>query len=227
MANILIARSQQKTQHLLSRLIKASDNVIFEPLFSIHRIDFSKKWQYIYQQQQQLPKAIIISSKNAVYALHTLNISKTTIIFAVGKNTAKDVANLGYKNIIFPQISGIENLLYLIKQHHFFPSDYFLYLRGDKIKSSLPLPNLKELIVYKTNYNKQVSTALFNFLANYQLDKVYIFSAHSLAIFFHKIQNNNLQNKIISANICCISDEVASLAKIYGYKHISTFAEIV
>jgi uroporphyrinogen-III synthase len=225
MANILIARSQQKTQHLLPRLINVSDNVIFEPLFSIHRVDFSQKWQHIYQQQP--PKAIIVSSKNAVYALRTLNIPKTTIVFAVGKNTAKDIADLGYKNIVFPQINGIENLLYLIKQYHFCHSDYFLYLRGEKIKTSLPLPNLKELIVYKTNYNKQFSIALLNFLAHNQLDKVYIFSAHSLAIFFHKMQNNNLQNKIISANICCISDEVASLAKIYGYKQISTFAEIV
>ena len=50
----------------------------------------------------------------------------------------------------------------------------------------------------------------------------HFFSSNALLAFFHKMQNNNLQHRLIASHIYCISNKVMSLAQNYGFRNVNT-----
>ena len=82
---------------------------------------------------------------------------------------------------------------------------------------------VSNFLAYTTTSSDFFSDSLQQFLTTDDFDKIFIFSSNSLLAFFHKMQNNRLQDKLMHTNIYCISQKVATLAKNYGFCRVLTF----
>ena len=148
MKNILITR-EEKLDNKLEKIAKEKDlNIIYCPLIKTTKIEFNPpdldKYDYL-----------IITSKNAVkYFLKSTPLEKILHkkVIAVGEKTKKYLKNLGFNEIITPEISsavGVEKLI----QGKQFKDKKFLFIRAEK-GQEIKNKNLDLLIVYKTIFNK-------------------------------------------------------------------------
>lgn len=104
--------------------------------------------------------ALIITSKNALNALkrskNPLNLDLQ--IYAVGKNSAEEALNLGFKKVKFPKKPYADELLKEFKEE--LKERKCLYLRAKKIASTLDKDlldlgvNLTQKIVYENIYKR-------------------------------------------------------------------------
>ncbi len=215
---------------LSSISLDISANLIFyEELLKITTLNTIIIQNFLSHQQNNID-AIIISSQNALYVLNNRFLNKDIKIFTVGKNTAQKILNLGYKNVFFPTKYGAEELLQIIlSKYNLLKNQHLVYLHGSAItldfSKILLAKNIKvtSFLAYNTSFSDFFSDSLQQFLDVDNFNKIFIFSSNALVAFFHKMQNNRLQNNLINSNIYCISNKVASQAKSYGFKKVGTF----
>ena len=228
MAKILITSTNLIDLPALS-LKNLADLIFYEELLKITTLNTLSIQNFLAYQQQNID-GIIISSQNAILALNNCFLDKNINIFTVGKNTAQKIVNLGYKNVFFPAKYGAEELLQIIlAKHSVLKNKHLVYVHGSAItldfSKILLTKNIKvsSFLAYQTSFSDNFSESLQQFLTLHNFDKIFIFSSNALLAFFHKMQNNNLQNKLIASPIYCISNKVMSLAQNYGFKNINTF----
>ena len=207
----------------------AQDLVFYEPLLKISKINTLAIENFLLHQQKNID-GIIVSSQNALLPLQNSFLNKNIKIFTVGKNTAQKIIALGYQNVFSPAEFGAEKLLEIILQHCGLLKDqHLIYLHGPESTVDFSAVLAKKYIkvsnflAYTTTSSDFFSDSLQQFLTTDDFDKIFIFSSNSLLVFFHKMQNNRLQDKLMHTNIYCISQKVATLAKNYGFCRVLTF----
>ncbi|NBX53225.1 MAG: uroporphyrinogen-III synthase [Proteobacteria bacterium] len=221
MKNILITRSKIRSIKLSNYLTKNGAKNFFQPLFSVKKIISEN----LLSSKNNSP--IIISSANAIHILKKYNFSKDITIFCVGKITAQKLKNLGFVNVIHPQINSGKELSKIIIAH-LNPREIF-YFRGEKISFDfvkfLEKKGFKvnSEIVYKTCEISKFSEEIINLVKLKYFDEVLIFSQNSLEIFYKNCINHNLIEYFNSSNIMCMSNKIAKNARKIGFTKVSTF----
>jgi uroporphyrinogen-III synthase len=210
MKNILITRDETASAALLARLDAKNYRYFFEPLFSVKNLPI-KKPEIDFS-------AIIITSANACFALQKIGANKEIKIFTVGKHTAKKLNRAGFNNVVISKNNSAESLLDSL----ILENGKFLYLRGLAISFDFKkhLKNVFEIIAYETIEIENFSAKF----AKISYDEVYIFSQNSCRIFHQIISRNNLLEYFASAQILCLSPQIAEYAKNLGFAKIDIFS---
>ena len=227
MTKILITSTNLPDLSAIS-LDSSADLIFYEELLKITTLNTFIIQDFLFHQQKNID-GIIISSQNALCALNNRFLNKDIKIFTVGKNTAQKICNLGYKNVFFPAKYRAEELLQIIlAKHSVLKNKHLVYLHGSAItldfSQILLAKNIKvsSFLAYQTSFSDNFSENLQQFLTLNNFDKIFIFSSNALLAFFHKMQNNNLQHRLIASHIYCISNKVMSLAQNYGFRNVNT-----
>jgi uroporphyrinogen-III synthase len=165
-------------------------------------------------------QTIIITSMNAIFALEKLNISKDNQIFTVGKVSAKILADLGYKNIIFGKNSAQSLLDQIITKKQIAKNQKILYLSGEKITIDIA-QKLREIgydatrkIVYKI-HSSSLAENIKQDLQNNEINDIALFSKNGAEIFFNLCQQENID--LSRKKILCLSQNIADYCKELGF----------
>ncbi len=217
--NILITRPNEQGQELSAFLKAQGFSPFIEPLFVVEKVTIPKI--------EKAFSAAIITSSNACQALDLIGFDRATKIFTIGKKTAEELRNFGFKNIILSPENSAESLAKIIEQE----VGKILYLRGSTISFDFAerFKNISEIIAYKTQARESFSTEFLEFSKKNSCDQVLIFSRNSAEIFFNLAIKHNLLEYFSGSQIFCLSEKIqkrtAELAKEFNFKKIANFSE--
>lgn len=224
MKNILITRPKNQAQDLARTLTAQGFSTFIEPLFSVKKLPVSS-------EKIDEISAVIITSANASFALIDSSLPKETKIFAVGKKTAEQLLENGFKNIIFSPQNSAKSLCELIQKTHEDKTRPILYFHGSIMSLDFARElkkfdfNVKNICVYKTEEMTNFSAEFLQFAQRNSCDEVLIFSKNSAQIFFKLAKKHNLLEYFNSSQILCLSSEILNLVKEFGFKKVKTFSE--
>jgi len=222
MKNVLITRTENQAKKLGKTLGSQGFTTFIEPLFTVEKIKINKK------PESQIA-AIIITSSNAISAISDFNLPKNIKIFAVGKQTAQKLEEVGFQNITFPKENSAVALLELITKTHHDKTGLNLYLHGSVITLDFEKElqklgfNSQKILAYKTHEIVNFSTDLLNFSKQKTFDQVLFFSSNSVKIFFNLAKKHNLLEYFASAQLLCLSEKILTEVKKINAKNCATF----
>ncbi len=215
MGKILLTRPKKSSQKIAQTLVQKNLLSLIQPLFEIAEID---NLQPINQKLQ----AVLITSSAAVFALKKLAIKNDILILAVGKKTADAIEKLGYKNVVAANNSAAA-LLNLSAEKLSKNNGLIIYLAGEKISLNLAEKlceqnfNAKKIVVYKTIPSKKFLTTTIDEIKNGNVCEVWVYSKNSVRIFYQLAKKHNLLECLREIKILCLSQEIADLAKEFGF----------
>lgn len=203
--NVLITKTGQAS----GEPIKIDDFTIFnEPLLIINK--FKPKIN------KEKIAAVIITSANACEALARANLDLDTKIFAVGSKTATAAREIGYQNILYPEIASAKNLLKLIYEQKKFElfEGKILYFAGSEVALDFARelnPNyiVEKVLAYEARPIENFSARFLKLSRLIKFDYVAIYSKRGAKAFLELTRKYNLLEYFLSSKMLCISDSVS------------------
>lgn len=224
MKKILITRPQEQAQELVQALEKADFIAFVEPLFLVKKIAVRKNLSAEIA-------AIVLTSSNACETVIDYGFSKNVKIFVVGKKTAQKLQEAGFVNIkVAPQNSAL-SLKNLIVETQEKNAGLILYFHGLIVTLDFKFEleksgfAVEKILCYETAEMANFSQNLLGFAAQNSFDQVTIFSQNSAEIFFKLAKKHNLLEYFKGSQILCLSQNIVSRLKKFGFSNSTTFAE--
>ncbi len=222
-SNILLTREQNKSLELLNLLTKAGFKTFSEPLF------LTKNVSNIKLKGLKQPSFVIITSQNACNGLLKSGISKDIKIYAVGKKTARSLENLGFNQVVFPEVSSAKALKEMILAQekpscgaYFHGSIISLDFAAELKAAGFLIEKIQSYKIYrKNNFSKE----LLDFSKTEFFAKVLIFSQNSAKIFLDLAKKHNLLAYFKQSQILCMSEKILLEIKNSGFENAAIFSD--
>ena len=208
MSNVLIIRPPREAQSLAILLNLKNIKSTLYPLF---------KPQFLHLPSLNTSQALIITSKNALYALDGHETLKDIPVFAVGEQTASVAKNMGFRTVICGTGTGQDLVLSILSNTH--PErGPLIHLSGEKVTGGL-VETLREngfdahrQIAYKIEDPSKLPDPLIKDLINKTLTHIMFFSSRTTTVFVNLIKKHNLEEITLHMTSLCLSKNVAEQA---------------
>lgn len=167
-----------------------------------------------------LPKGLIITSKNALRALRHREDLRHIPVYAVGDKTAEFARTLGFSNVLSAG-GEARDLLSFIP-----PNKTLWYLSGAVTKDkTLSLFMRKDLditrhIVYTIKVRLGFPALLEREFRQHALSHVFLFSAYTTELFIDLLKRAGLQEATARMSCLCLSQDVVEKAKALPWKEV-------
>lgn len=221
MSTCLIIRAQEEAQKTAKMLETRGFKAIIEPIFSVKKlaVDVTDK----------NPQALIITSSNACEAVINSGFTKDVKIFAVGQQSAQQLAAKGYSNITYSPENSAASLNNIISASLDPLAGRILYFCGDTITLDFQLEleplsfRVAKILAYKIKWHENFSPEFLTKIGKEPLNFILFYSQNSLKNFHRLAKNNNLLEYFGDSTLLCLSDKIAVTAKELGFKKIGDF----
>ena len=219
--HILMTRPLEDCSEMILKFQSLGHHVSHLPLLKIEHLDYGEINFLDY-------KGIIFTSANAIKFLNTKTIDKKSLCFCVGNATEKKARSIGFQNVIAAE-GNVQNLKELILQNFDNKFGKLIYVSGETIFSELDKElliegyNIKRIINYRTNHNKNFDQEFIKQLKQKIPDIVYIYSNNSASSFLNFIKINQLENLWMSTNLMCIGEKTSTILNEIKWKKIFLF----
>ncbi len=219
--HILLTRPLEDCSEMILKFQSLGHHVSHLPLLKIEHLDYGEINFLDY-------KGIIFTSANAIKFLNTKTIDKKSLCFCVGSATEKKARSIGFQNVIAAE-GNVQNLKELILQNFDNKFGKLIYVSGETIFSELDKElliegyNIKRIINYRTNHNKNFDQEFIKQLKQKIPDIVYIYSNNSASSFLNFIKINQLENLWMSTNLMCIGEKTSTILNEIKWKKIFLF----
>jgi len=184
--NIIITRAKEQFEEIKDLFLKNGLNPIPFPTIKITPMDFSINEDFdIY----------IFTSANAVKFFHQkMPIIKNKMIIAVGSKTAEKLRELGYKDIIIPDLFSEEGVLEYIKKNNLEDKKIALIRALEGINTLTEnIKNIKLIPVYQTSLNKpENANQIKDMILNSKIDYILFTSPSTIDGFFYTFENESI-----------------------------------
>jgi uroporphyrinogen-III synthase len=165
-------------------------------------------------------QGIIVTSSNAVRALHVFSIPKNFPLIAVGEVTAIRAKELGFTDIK-NSAGDVHNLVDFIIEKYKNNKGKFIYASATITTGNLAQKLIDsgfavdEINVYRSVPAEQFSRQCFADLKSFNLALLY--SPRTAKVFATLLRNAQITN-IENFHVFCLSDKVANYMKEFGFK---------
>ena len=220
--NVLITRPLIDAEDLMGKLFSLGHKIIHIPTLKIsslktNLIDLSKY------------DALIFTSANAVRNLNIINQDTNKLCFCVGAITEKIARNKGYNNTTSAggNINALKNLI--LHSEKVNNKSKIAYFSGDNLTTELDYElnkeglNVEKIINYTSEKITDLNEENKKILDNYPPDIIFVYSARSAESFIEIIKNYSLHPLMTGSKVMCISEKVAKMFKLNGWKKIEIF----
>lgn len=220
----LILRPEKDALKTAINLEGQGSRVVIEPIFSVEKLAVNIS--------DTKPQALIITSANACDTIINSAITKDVAIFAVGLQTAQELAKSGYSNIFYAPENSAESLKNLIVKSLNPQRGTILYFCGNSITLDFKLEleplgfTVTKIIAYKIHWNQNFSAEFLQKTREEPIDFILFYSQNSVKKFYELAKNNNLLEYFGDSRLLCLSDKIAATAKKLGFKNLGDFNEI-
>lgn len=159
------------------------------------------------------PQALIITSKNALRAIDSIESLKTVPLYVVGDQTARFARDQGYK-VIHNASGTSEELLQLILKKASPDQGILWHLSGKVMKGDLVGSlcahefEARRQVVYEMCSPQTLPEALYSALSEKKISHILFFSPHTTKIFVSLIKKCGLEDKMHSIEALCLSKDV-------------------
>ncbi len=220
--NVLITRPLIDAEDLMGKLFSLGHKIIHIPTLKIsslktNSIDLSKY------------DALIFTSANAIRNLNIINHDANKLCFCVGSMTEKIARNKGYNNTISAggNINALKNLIMHSEKVN--NKSKIAYFSGDNLTSELDYElnkeglNIEKIINYTSEKITDLNEENKKILYNYPPDIIFVYSARSAESFMEISKNYSLHPLMTESKVMCISEKVAKMFKLNGWKKTEIF----
>ncbi len=220
--NVLITRPLIDAEDLMGKLFSLGHKIIHIPTLKIsslktNSIDLNKY------------DALIFTSANAIRNLNIINHDTNKLCFCVGSITEKIARNKGYSNTISAggNINALKNLIMHSEKVN--NKSKIAYFSGDNLTSELDYElnkeglNIEKIINYTSEKITDLNEENKKILNNYPPDIIFVYSARSAESFIEISKNYSLYPLMTGSKVMCISEKVAKIFKLNGWKEIEIF----
>ncbi len=207
---VIITRTELDSKNLASKLSKIGLHSLISPVLKI--VPVPTEVQNISEFQ-----SVIITSKNTLDTIKTLNLNKKTLMFCVGNATARLFKKAGFSNVRSASGSS-EDLLRKIKQNCNPKTGPVLYLAGQNTRGLIERELsqsgfiLEKRIVYQAEAASSLTDAAQRALRYGEIVGIFIFSPRSAIILNELIRKFSLQTSLKRVTAFCLSEAVAKEA---------------
>ena len=207
---VIITRTELDSKNLASKLSKIGLHSLISPVLKI--VPVPTEVQNISEFQ-----SMIITSKNTLDTIKTLNLNKKTLMFCVGNATARLFKKAGFSNVRSASGSS-EDLLRIVKQHCNPKTGPVLYLAGQNTRGLIERELsqsgfiLEKRIVYQAEAASSLTDAAQRALRYGEIVGIFIFSPRSAMILNELIRKFSLQTSLKRVTAFCLSEAVAKEA---------------
>ncbi len=220
--NILITRPLIDSEDLMGKLFSLGHKIIHIPTLKISSTQ--NKLVDINQYD-----ALVFTSANAIRNLKVINEKKNKLCFCVGSITEKIVRQLGYNNTLSAggTVNALKNLILNSSQIN--KKSKIAYFCGDNLAYDLDLELKKEglkvskIINYKSEKITDLNDQNKKIITSHSPDIIFIYSMRSGESFREIVRNYSLYPLMTESKVMCISEKVASLFKLDGWKRVEVF----
>lgn len=162
---------------------------------------------------------IIITSKNAIRSIASINIDRNIKIISLGKATSSFAKKIGFTNVEYAG-QNIGQLCQHIKANY--KGKSFTYASGESITVELNKENcgneITRISVYKTVPTQKLSQGFKEKLQHGNFNGIMFFSKRTAEIFYNILKAEGLELHIQNLHAFCLSNDIAELIKNYGFK---------
>ena len=207
---VIITRTELDSKNLASKLSKIGLHSLISPVLKI--VPVPTEVQNISEFQ-----SMIITSKNTLDTIKTLNLNKKTLMFCVGNATARLFKKAGFSNVRSASGSS-EDLLRIVKQNCNPKTGPVLYLAGRDTRGLIERELsqsgfiLEKRIVYQAEAASSLTDAAQRALRYGEIVGIFIFSPRSAMILNELIRKFSLQTSLKRVTAFCLSEAVAKEA---------------
>ena len=220
--NILITRPLIDSEDLMGKLFSLGHKIIHIPTLKISAV----KTEPVDINQYD---ALIFTSANAIRNLQVASEVKSKLCFCVGSITEKIARQLGYHNTLSAggTVNALKNLI--INSNQINEKSKIAYFCGDNVAYDLDLELKKEgLKISKIiNYTSEKITDLNDqnkkIITSHSPDIIFVYSLRSGESFIEITRNYSLYPLMTESKVMCISEKVAKVFKLDGWKKVEVF----
>lgn len=180
--------------------------------------------EYLSLQLDDVPKAIILTSRNGARSLEKHVLDKETPVYCIGDRTALEARRIGFKNT-FTAKGGAEALETLILKKCEDKKGLIVHYSGKVVQGDL-IGNLdkkgyiaKRVLSYKANKLK-LSDTLIKALISRKIDGGAFYSARTGTTFSEQVIEQGLEEYIKPLTAYVMSDNIAEAIKSLPWKEI-------
>ena len=220
--NILITRPLIDSEDLMGKLFSLGHKIIHIPTLKISAV----KTESIDINEYD---ALIFTSANAIRNLKTVNETKSKLCFCVGSITEKIARQLGYHNTLSAggTVNALKNLI--INSNQINEKSKIAYFCGDNVAYDLDSELKKEglkinkIINYKSEKITDLNDQNKKIISNHSPDIIFVYSLRSGESFIEITRNYSLYPLMTESKVMCISEKVAKVFKLDGWKKVEVF----
>ena len=220
--NILITRPLIDSEDLMGKLFSLGHKIIHIPTLKIS----SNKIESINLNQYD---ALIFTSANAIRNLKVVSEEKNKLCFCVGSITEKIARQLGYNNTLSAggTVNALKNLI--INSNQINEKSKLAYFCGDNITYDLDSElkreglRINKIINYKSEKITDLNDKNKEIITNHSPDIIFVYSLRSAESFVEIVRNYSLYPLMTESKVMCISEKVAKVFKLDGWKKVEVF----
>ena len=220
--NILITRPLIDSEDLMGKLFSLGHKIIHIPTLKIS----PAKTESVDLNEYD---AIIFTSANAIRNLTVINEEKSKLCFCVGSITEKIARQSGYLNTLSAggTVNALKNLI--INSNQINEKSRLVYFCGDNVAYDLDLElkreglKISKIINYKSEKITDLNDQNKKIITSHSPDIIFVYSLRSGESFIEITRNHSLYPLMTGSKVMCISDKIASLFKLDGWKKVEVF----
>ena len=220
--NILITRPLIDSEDLMGKLFSLGHKIIHIPTLKISPV----KTESVDLNEYD---AIIFTSANAIRNLTVKNEEKSKLCFCVGSITEKIARQSGYPNTLSAggTVNALKNLI--INSNQINEKSRLVYFCGDNVTYDLDLElkreglKISKIINYKSEKITDLNDQNKKIITSHSPDIIFVYSLRSGESFIEITRNHSLYPLMTGSKVMCISDKIASLFKLDGWKKVEVF----
>ena len=220
--NILITRPLIDSEDLMGKLFSLGHKIIHIPTLKIS----PAKTELVDLNEYD---AIIFTSANAIRNLTVINEEKSKLCFCVGSITEKIARQSGYLNTLSAggTVNALKNLI--INSNQINEKSRLVYFCGDNVAYDLDLElkreglKISKIINYKSEKITDLNDQNKKIITSHSPDIIFVYSLRSGESFIEITRNYSLYPLMTGSKVMCISDKIASLFKLDGWKKVEVF----
>tara|TARA_Y200000002_G_scaffold165484_1_gene136459 strand:- start:894 stop:1586 length:693 start_codon:yes stop_codon:yes gene_type:complete len=220
--NILITRPLIDSEDLMGKLFSLGHKILHVPTLKISSIKIKPIDSSKYN-------AFIFTSANAVRNLKAVKQDNNKLCFCVGAITEKIARMSGYNNTVSAggTVNALKNLI--ISSNQINEKSNIAYFCGDNVSYELDLElkkeglNINKIVNYKSEKITDLNDQNKRIITSHSPDIIFVYSLRSGESFIEITRNYSLYPLMTESKVMCISEKVAKVFKLDGWKKVEVF----